>query len=68
MPPITIQISEEQLSKVMEASKTIQEFLDAALSPNDLYNREFLAGLKEATEEVRSGSVKSIDSFDDFAG
>ena len=66
MTTISITLSEEQLAKVVEAYRTIQEFLATVLSPNEIYQREFLRGLQESEEELKSGRTTSVTSFDDF--
>lgn len=49
----TFNISEEQLAKLIDAYKTIQEFLTTTLSLNELYYDEFLAGLRESDDVIR---------------
>ncbi|MDI6803586.1 MAG: hypothetical protein QME58_07040 [Bacteroidota bacterium] len=66
MSTVSINLTEEQLSKVIEAYRTIQEFLATMLSPNELYHSEFIGGLKESEREVNSGKTKAVNSFDDF--
>ncbi len=66
MSTVTITLSEQQLSKVVEAYRTIQEFLSSALSPNELYHEEFLRGLRESDEDIRTNNMKEVHSFDDF--
>ena len=66
MNTITIKLSEEQLSRVIDAYKTIQEFLASILSPNELYQAQFLEGLKESDKDIRKGNIKDVKSFDDF--
>ncbi|MBS4028391.1 MAG: hypothetical protein KGZ58_07115 [Ignavibacteriales bacterium] len=66
MSTLTITLSEQQLSKVVEAYRTIQEFLSSAISPNELYQEEFLRGLQESDEDIRSKNLKEVHSFDDF--
>lgn len=66
MSTISIKLSEEQLSKVIEAYKTIQEFLASALSPNELYQKEFISGLYESDRDIQMGNIKQVDSFDGF--
>jgi hypothetical protein len=66
MSSITIMLSEKQLNKVIDAYRTIQEFLASSLSPNELYQKKFLKGMQEATDDVRSGNMKTVNSFDDF--
>ncbi|MBI5475396.1 MAG: hypothetical protein HY964_01505 [Ignavibacteriales bacterium] len=66
MSTVSINLTEEQLSKVVEAYRTIQEFLATMLSPNELYQTEFIEGLRESEREVNSGKTKVVNSFDDF--
>jgi hypothetical protein len=66
MSTIAIKLTEEQLTKIIEAYRTIQEFLSKALSPNELYHAEFLDGLRESDEDIRQGNLKEVKSFDDF--
>jgi len=62
----TINITEEQLTKLIDAYKTIQEFLTSTLPPNELYNEEFLAGLRESNGDIRNKNMNEVHSFDDF--
>ncbi len=62
----TINISEEQLAKLLDAYKTIQEFLASTLSPNELYREEFLTGLRESDNDIRNKRMNEVRSFDDF--
>ena len=66
MKSITLEISEEELLEVTQAYKTLQNFLDKIVSPNELYTDEFLAGLREAETEVENKDFKEVKSFADF--
>ena len=66
MPAGTIKVSEEQLAKLIDAYKTIQEFLASTLSPNELYCEEFLTGLRESDDDIRNKKMNEVRSFDDF--
>ena len=66
MPTENVVVSEEQLAKLIDAYKTIQDFLGSVLSPNEIYTEEFLAGLRESEDDLASGRVKEVRSFDDF--
>jgi len=68
MKSITLQISEEELRKVTEAYKTLQNFLEKIISPNELYTDEFLEGLQEAQTEVDDKTTVEVKSFADFIG
>ena len=59
-------VSEEQLAKLLDAYKTIQDFLGSVLSPNQIYHDQFLAGLAESEEDVANNRVNEVGSFDDF--
>lgn len=66
MKSITLQISEEELSEVTQAYKTLQNFLDKIISPNELYTDEFLKGLQEARTEVKNKEFTEVNDFADF--
>ncbi len=66
MSTFTVNISEEQLSKLVEAYKTIQEFLASTFSPNELYTQQFLEGLRESDNHIRDKKMNEVRSFDDF--
>ena len=59
-------VSDEQLAKLIDAYKTIQEFLGSVLSPNEIYTEEFLAGLRESDDDLASNRMTEVRSFDDF--
>ncbi|MGC2238744.1 MAG: hypothetical protein WA584_21495 [Pyrinomonadaceae bacterium] len=66
MKSITLQISEDELREVTEAYKTLQNFLEKIISPNELYTDEFLEGLQEAQAEVNDKTTVEVKSFADF--
>lgn len=59
-------VSEEQLAKLIDAYKTIQEFLSSVLSPNEIYTEEFLGGLRESDNDLANNRVNEVRTFDDF--
>jgi hypothetical protein len=59
-------VSDEQLAKLIDAYKTIQEFLGSVLSPNEIYTEEFIAGLRESEDDLASRRMNEVRSFDDF--
>lgn len=59
----TVNVSEEQLTKLIDAYKTVQGFLASALSPNELYRDEFLAGLRESDDDIRTKNMNEVRSF-----
>jgi hypothetical protein len=63
---VTVELSDEQLAKLVDAYKTLQDFLGSVLSPNEIYTEEFLAGLRESDDDLASNRVSDVRSFDDF--
>jgi ABC-type branched-subunit amino acid transport system substrate-binding protein len=66
MKNITLQISEEELREVTQAYKTLQNFLEKIISPNELYTDEFLDGLQQAQDEVNDKNFVEVKDFADF--
>jgi len=66
MKNITLEISEEELREVTKAYKTLQNFLEKIVSPNEIYTDEFLEGLQEAQAEVEDKNFVEVKSFADF--
>ena len=66
MPTENVVVSDEQLAKLIDAYKTIQEFLGSVLSPNEIYTEEFLAGLRESDDDLANKRMNEVRSFDDF--
>lgn len=66
MKSFTLQISEEELREVTKAYKTLQNFLEKIISPNELYTDEFLDGLQEAQAEVNAKTTVEVKNFADF--
>ena len=66
MKNLTITISEEEFTEILNAYHTLQMFLEKMISPNELYQDEFLSGLREAQKEVELGGFKEVKSFVDF--
>ncbi len=66
MKNITLQISEEELREVTQAYRTLRNFLEKIISPNELYTDEFLGGLQEARADVNNKNFVEVKSFADF--
>lgn len=66
MKSITLQISEEELSEVTRAYKTLQSFLEKIISPNEIYTDEFLKGLQESQTELENKEFTEVKDFADF--
>jgi hypothetical protein len=66
MPTENVVVSDEQLAKLVDAYKTIQEFLGSVLSPNEIYTEDFIAGLRESEDDLADKRMNEVRSFDDF--
>ena len=66
MTTVTVNLSEEQLAKLVDAYRTIQDFLASVLSPNEIYTDQFLEGLRESDDDIRANRMNEVRSFDDF--
>ena len=66
MSTITLEISEQELSEVDSAYKTLQAFLEKVVSPNEIYQSEFLAALEESQTELANKEFLEVKSFADF--
>lgn len=51
---------------VLEAYRTQQTFLEKIASPNELYQADFLEGIKEAQDEAKSGRFEEVGGFEEF--
>jgi hypothetical protein len=67
MQNVTIQITEQELSGLLQAHQTLQAFLERFLSPNELYRSDFLNGLKEAQDDIEAGRLYEVRNFENFA-
>ena len=67
MQNVTIKITEEELSGLLQAYQTLQAFLERFTSPNELYRADFLSGLKEALDDAEAGRLEEVRTFGDFA-
>ncbi len=66
MPNVRIEISEEEFTRVLEAYKTLQTFMEKIVSPNELYQTEFLEGLEDALTQAETGDMDEVNSYEDF--
>jgi len=66
MRNITLQISEKELAEVIAAYKTLESFLEKVVSPNEIYESEFLEGLQQSQAEVQNKEFSEVKSFADF--
>ena len=66
MATVTVDLSEEQLARLIEAYRTIEEFLVSALSPEEIYTPEFLAGLRESDDDISDKRWTEVRGLDDF--
>jgi len=63
---LIVQLSPHELAEVVHAYRIIRNFLEKFISPNDLYNEEFLKGLQESQDEVEAGQFEEVGDFDAF--
>ncbi len=66
MRNITLQMSEEEFSEVISAYKTLQSFIEKVVSPNEIYESEFLEGLQQSQTEVVKKEFTEVKTFADF--
>lgn len=66
MKSIDIKLSEEEFANVYQAYQTLQIFLEKVLSPNEVYNTEFIQGIQESLHEVNSGKTQAVTNFENF--
>ena len=66
MQNITLQISEDELREVTRAYQVLQSFLARLISPNELYNAEFLDGLKQAQNEIAQEDFVEVTDLAGF--
>jgi len=62
----TIRISRQELTEVLQAYHTIRNFLAKIVSPDELYQENFLSDLQKAQSEIASGQYEEVKTFDDF--
>lgn len=67
MKNLTIELSSQEFTELLQAYQVIPTFLDKVLSPNELYRQEFLTGLRTAQTEVEIGQFEEVSTFDDFS-
>ena len=66
METVNVTLSNEQLAKLIDAYKTLQDFLGVVLPPNEIYTEEFLAGPARIPRRPRQQLRDRGGSFDDF--
>ena len=66
MSNVTLEFSEEEIREVTNAYRVLQRFLDKLISPNDLYNDEFLEGLAESQQQVAGKQFTEVKDLADF--
>jgi hypothetical protein len=66
MASVSVNLSDEQLAKLVDAYRTIQDVLASIMPPNQIYTEEFLAGLSESDDDIRGKRMTEVRSLDDF--
>ena len=62
----TVEISVEELNKILQAYHTIGSFLEHYVKPELLYKEEFTKGMDEALSEVARQKTQKVETFKDF--
>ena len=63
---MTIEVSPQELTELLQAYRTLQMVLEKVISPNDLYLSEFLDELQVSQQEIERGQFDEVKTFDDF--
>ena len=66
MTSVSVNLSDEQLAKLVDAYRTIQDVLTSIVPPNEMYTEEFLTGLSESDDDIRQKRMTEVRSLDDF--
>lgn len=61
-------LNDEQIVELLAAYQTMGKMLEKLIGRERLYRPQFLAGLKNALQDVATGRTKEVKSFEDFAG
>ena len=66
MKTIKLDISDDELLEVSQAYRVLQRFFDKIISPNELYQAEFLEGLDEARAQVQNEEYSEVKDLADL--
>lgn len=66
MATLSVNLSDEQLAKLVDAYRTIQDVLASIVPPNEMYTEEFLTGLSESDDNIRDKRMTDVRSLNDF--
>ncbi|MCX6148047.1 MAG: hypothetical protein NTW25_12500 [Candidatus Kapabacteria bacterium] len=61
-----IKLTDLELSSLLEAYSTLQNFLEKVLTPDQIYNPKFINELNNSIEEVESKNFVTVSNFEDF--
>jgi hypothetical protein len=61
-----IKVTDLELSSLVEAYSTLQNFLEKVLTPDQIYNPKFINELNNSIEEVESKNYVTVSNFEDF--
>lgn len=61
-----IKVTDLELSSLLEAYSTMQNFLEKVLTPDQIYNPKFINELNHSIENVKSNNFVKVESFEDF--
>ena len=62
-----IEVSVEELNKIIRAYRILGNFLDSFIDRRMLYKDEFTEGLDSALKEVAKKKTKSVKKIDDLS-
>ncbi len=66
MKNITVSFTEDELQSFCQAYLVLQHFVEKILPTEEIFNQEFLEGMREAVQDIRTGRTREVHSFDDF--
>ncbi len=61
----SVSFTEEELQSFFQAYRVLENFVEKILPAEEIYDQNFLKGLREAVQEIRTGQTRG-HSLDDF--
>jgi len=66
MKDVTLQLTANELTDILQAYNILKTFLEKLISPNEIYRDDFLKGLQAAQSEIETAQLEEVKTFDDF--
>lgn len=63
---IEITLSKDKLREILPTYKVLGDFLESVLPKEQIYKADFLRGLENALQEVKTCRTRKVTSFDEF--